>query len=89
MNEIDEMKLLLKGVIEKFTVAPRWLSIKQARMYASMSENKLMEHIESDDIYATKKGGKWFVDKLSIDEFMMEDKAMIEKRFAEITGAHL
>jgi len=85
MTELQEIKTLLQSMNDRFSVVPRWLSMKQACAYASMSENKLMEHINADDIYATKKGGKRFVDRESIDAFMLSDSRAAEKRFAEIT----
>lgn len=86
MTELQELIGQLKTVLDSHSVAPRWLSIRQACLYASMSENKLKEHINEGDIYATKKGGKVFVDKESIDTFMLADSAEVEKTLARIQG---
>ena len=62
---------------------PRWLSItdatstKQRKGYTSMSERTLTDYIKDGRIYGTKKGGKWYIDRMSIDDFMNQDRAEI------------
>ena len=51
----------------------RWLDIDAACSYSSMSKNTLMRYVATNEIYGTKKGGKWIIDRLSIDRFMLED----------------
>ncbi|MHB8880372.1 MAG: helix-turn-helix domain-containing protein [Thermodesulfovibrionales bacterium] len=58
---------------------PRWLSISQACRYCSMSTETLMKYVRKGDIYGSKKGGKWWVDKLSVDAFFLADKAAVEE----------
>jgi excisionase family DNA binding protein len=73
MIEIQELKDLLQTAIDKTSVTPRWLSIKQACNYASMSRNTLMAYIESGEIYGTLKGGKYFVDRDSMNAFFLDE----------------
>ena len=54
-------------------INPRWLSVREACRYTSMSENTLMRYVPTD-IYGTKKGGKWYIDRHSIDAFMDRDR---------------
>ena len=53
---------------------PRWLGISAACSYASMSKNTLMGYVLTNAIYGTKKAGKWYIDRNSIDAFMLEDQ---------------
>ncbi len=57
---------------------PRWLSVTEACKYASMSDKTLMRHVRNGEIYGTKKGGKWFIDRCGIDSFFFLDKAQDE-----------
>jgi len=52
---------------------PRWMDIKTACTYTSMSKPTIMEYIMIGDVYAKKLSGKWYVDRDSIDEFMLKD----------------
>lgn len=54
-------------------INPRWLSLKSATQYASMSKPTLMEHVREGAIYGTLKGGKWYIDRESIDKFFLQD----------------
>ena len=66
-------------------IHPRWLSIREACRYASMSENTLMRYVPSE-IYGTKKGGKWYVDRESIDRFMDKDRQDVTLEVARLKG---
>jgi Helix-turn-helix domain len=59
-------------------ISPRWLTLSDAGKYASMSERTLKRHILNGEIYAIKKG-KWYVDKESIDAFMMQDAVDLQR----------
>ena len=64
----------------------RWLSMTVACRYASMSDKTLMGYIKSGNIYGTKKNGKWYIDRLSIDEFMKSDTVFIEDTLTRLKG---
>jgi hypothetical protein len=67
------------------SINPRWLCVREACQYASMSWRKMKRHIEAGEIFA-KKSGKWFVDRESIDTFFLDDSyenMMVEKLLAE------
>jgi hypothetical protein len=51
-----------------------------------MSKKTLMKHIGAGEIYASRKGGKWYVDKESIDAFHMGSSVQIEETLARILG---
>jgi hypothetical protein len=51
-----------------------------------MSKKTLKKHIESGEIYASLKGGKWYVDKESIDAFHLNDNVKVEEAVARILG---
>jgi hypothetical protein len=67
-------------------VTPRWLDLAGAAKYTSMSRKTLMVHIKSGEIYASHKGGKWYVDKDSIDTFHLGNNVQIEETVARILG---
>jgi len=54
-------------------IESRWLTIQQAQKYANISRNKLMELIHRGDICASKRMGRWRIDKESIDNFFLYD----------------
>ncbi|MCX5814971.1 MAG: helix-turn-helix domain-containing protein [Proteobacteria bacterium] len=56
-------------------INPRWLSVKLACAYSSMSKNTIKKYLITGEIAGSKKGGKWYVDKNSIDAFFQEDTA--------------
>lgn len=60
-------------------VTPRWLSLAHASKYASMHRQTLMRYINAGEVYATMKGGKWFVDKQSLDSFFLADKVEVAR----------
>ena len=70
-------------------IHPRWLSLSKACSYASMSENTLLGRIKTGDIYATKKGGKWYVDRESIDAFFENEKMLAKTIVASLKEAHV
>jgi len=51
-----------------------------------MSDKTLMHYILSGDVYATKKGGKWIVDRESIDLFMLADDMHVKVALAKARG---
>lgn len=70
-------------------INPRWLGLKQACAYASMSENTLLAHVRAGDIYGTKKIGKWYIDRHSIDVFFEEEKILAKTIVASLKEAHI
>ena len=65
--------------MDKNDVTPRWLDLRQASKYASMHRQTLMRYVEAGEIYGTLKGGKWFIDRCSIDSFFAEDKIEVAR----------
>ena len=63
---------------------PRWLSLTEASKYASMCKKTMVRYVASGDIYASRKGGKWFVDKESIDAFFLADKVTVDELLARV-----
>ena len=62
----------------------RWLGITRAAGYADMSTKTLRKYILSGEIYGARKGGKWYVDRDSIDAFFLQDKVNVEEILARI-----
>jgi len=58
-------------------INPRWLSLTQACRYASMSHKTFMRYVTRCDVYGTKKGGKWYIDRFSIDLFFSSDEIFV------------
>jgi hypothetical protein len=85
-DEIREIKSILYVLEKRTDFSPRWLSITQACKYAGMSEKTLMHYILGGDVYGTKKGGKWIVDRESIDSFMLADDMRIKVALAKARG---
>jgi len=85
-DEIREIKAILYCLEKRSDFSPRWLSITQACKYAAMGDKTLMHYIQNGDIYATKKCGKWIVDRESIDLFMLTDKITTEETLARLRG---
>ncbi len=52
----------------------RWLSLTEAARYVSLSDKTLMKYVNAGVIYGTRKGGKWLIDRASIDTWLEEDK---------------
>jgi hypothetical protein len=44
-----------------------------------------MGHVPNE-IYGTKKGGKWYIDRYSIDAFMNADREEIDDAVARLAG---
>lgn len=63
-------KLLIKSLHLTY---PRWMDIKTACSYASLSKNTLMKLMREGHIRAKKLDGKWIFDRESIDTFMQTD----------------
>lgn len=67
-------------------IYPRWLSVSEACKYTCMSDKTLMRYIRDGQIYGSKKGGKWYIDRLSIDAFMKADDAHIRETVEKLRG---
>ena len=79
----------MRPINAKDDINPRWLSLKQACTYASMSENTLLSRIHKGDVYGTKKVGKWYVDRESIDLFFEAEKIEVKTIIASLREAHV
>jgi Helix-turn-helix domain len=65
-------------------VTPRWLSVSKACHYCSMGDERLMQFVRAGDIYGTKKGGKWYIDRFSIDRFFGDENARVSDALADL-----
>jgi excisionase family DNA binding protein len=63
----------------KMVIEPRWLSLSEACEYAAMSDKTLLRFVGEGNIYGTKKGGKWYIDRFSIDAFMTSDEVFVDE----------
>ena len=59
----------VEELIVNSDINPRWLDVAGAKKYASMCDKKLLELVKTGKIYGTKKGGKWIIDRHSIDNY--------------------
>ena len=66
-------------------IMPRWFSLSTACFYAGLGEKTLLRLIMSGDIYGTRPGGKWIIDRLSIDEYFLRDEKQVKKVLAQIS----
>lgn len=65
---------MLSSCEKLLNLTQRWLTIKEACMYAKMSKNTLMECIKSGAIKASRRRPKKIIiDRLSIDKFYESD----------------
>jgi hypothetical protein len=62
----------------------RWLDLKGAARYMSMSKKTIMRLVDQGQIVGCLKGGKWYLDRRSIDAFFLGDIAEI----AQIGAIH-
>jgi excisionase family DNA binding protein len=67
-------------------ITPRWLSITNACRYSGMSDKTIMRYITTGKIYGSKKGGKWYIDRNSIDAFFKSDEVAINETLARLRG---
>jgi excisionase family DNA binding protein len=65
---------------------PRWLSLTKAAAYASMSKGTIMRYILDGEIYGTRKGGKWYVDRTAIDTFFLAGSAREDAIVRSVLG---
>jgi len=52
-----------------------------------MSDKTLMRHVIKGDVYGTKKGGKWYIDRNSIDAFMQDDDVFVKETLERLRKA--
>lgn len=72
-NDIKKISVLITRQIEDLNIIGRWLSMPKACKYSEMSKNTLMKCIKNGDIKASKRRGKWIVDRRSIDKYYEAD----------------
>ena len=51
---------------------PRWLDLHEATNYVCLSRKTIMRLIHAGEIVAYRVGGKWIIDRDSIDTFFAE-----------------
>lgn len=59
-------------------MTPRWLSLSDAAEYCSLCSKTLLKYILEGEVYASKKGGKWIVDRESLDAWLLGDETVIK-----------
>lgn len=64
-------QLLYERIDRLLDISQRWLTVTEACLYAKMSKNTLMGTIDSGHVFASKRGGKWIVDRKSIDQYYL------------------
>jgi len=77
-NNFTDIRELLYLIANK--IYPRWMDLRLASWYSSLSKKTLLKLIMEGHIAARKLDGKWIVDKESIDLFMQKDTVEIKKR---------
>lgn len=78
---------VIKDPMAEMEMLGRWISFKTAQKYSSMSRHTLMKYIKSGEVYGVLKGGKWYVDRLSIDAFYLDegyDEKVVQGILAEM-----
>lgn len=80
MSPIEKDLKIIQQQIATLSVYPRWLDMKRACKYSSMSENTLLRHIINGDIYGKKIDGKWYIDRESVDAYMLEDNVTLSEK---------
>jgi len=66
---------IIERIDRLLDISQRWLTISEACQYSKMSKNTLKSVIDSGGIFASKRGGKWIVDRTSIDKYYLYDEA--------------
>jgi len=82
-TDIKRLEQKIDNIIA-ITASPRWLSLSHAAAYASMSKPTLIRRVQDGEIYGSLKGGKWFIDRESIDHFFLNDKVIVEETVARL-----
>jgi hypothetical protein len=79
-DNLTDIKELLYQIANR--VYPRWMDLRLASWYSSLSKKTLLRLIMEGHISARKLDGKWIVDRESIDLFMQQDTVEIKSRLA-------
>ena len=58
-------------------ITPRWLDLHCAAQYASLSRKTLLRYVHAGEIVGNRVGGKWILDRNSLDSFMMASMLLI------------
>jgi hypothetical protein len=80
-QQLERIEKMLEAIS---SLSARWLDLKAAAAYTSMSAKTLMKYIKRGEIYASHKDGKWYIDRESIDAFHLSDKVKVEETVARI-----
>ncbi|MEI6153815.1 MAG: helix-turn-helix domain-containing protein [Deltaproteobacteria bacterium] len=71
-NRLEKKLDLLMTTVKKLKDGvPRWLSLSEASKYCPLSRQTLLRLVEKGDIYGRYTGGKWCVDRESIDVYFL------------------
>jgi hypothetical protein len=84
---LEKLSLLEHLVANQCSIAPRWLSMKDACAYAGKkSRNWMQEKLLSGDIhgYQENNKGNWVIDKTSIDEYFLGLSASAKSKLLDL-----
>ncbi len=54
----------------------KWLDLQEACLYSCLSENTLKGLIKAGHIYGKLVGGKWIIDRQTIDDYYDAERAI-------------
>ena len=66
-----------KGVPSPSLSGRRWMSLSEVEKYISMCSKTLLKLVRSGEVYGTRKNGKWYIDRESLDAYFNEDRIML------------
>jgi len=55
----------------------RWMSLSEVEEYASMCSKTLLKLVSTGEVYGTRKKGKWYIDRDSVDAYFNEDRIIL------------
>jgi excisionase family DNA binding protein len=73
-TELEILASKIAPLIASELHVSQWLTMREACDYAKVKDDVLRKWIAKGFIYATKKGGKWVVDRDSINSFYNRDR---------------
>ncbi|MCI4625029.1 MAG: helix-turn-helix domain-containing protein [Candidatus Magnetoovum sp. WYHC-5] len=62
----------------------KWLTLQEACVYARVSENTLSGLVKDGHIYGRLVGGKWIIDRQSIDDYYNAERWQEQLAIMEI-----
>ena len=56
----------------------KWVTLSEASQLLRRCRQTVVKLIEEGEIYGTNKGGRWLIERASIDSYLYEDKRLVE-----------